>query len=104
MKAHPSKTRAEVIISALIGPDREVPTIGMIAAGTRYSRSYISYLFNGRRQGAIDSIGAIAGYLGVSMDALHGALRKPWKEAPVRKRPRGKGALARLRASRRGRS
>lgn len=72
-------TRTESILRALVGPDRDLPTIGMIAAGTGYTRSHICYLFLGSRQGSLAALTAVAGYLGVGLDALTQALKAPRK-------------------------
>jgi len=98
MRIRSLSPRAQAVLRDIVGPDRDLPTIGMIAASTGYSRSYISYLLNGRRNGTIEVALAVAGYLGVSVDKLLGALRKP-RPSPVKRRPRGvTGALLRLRA------
>lgn len=79
----PPNVRTLAILREVLGPGKEIPTLGMIAANTDYTRSYICYLFLGRRQGTVDAIAAVAGYLGVSLDRLYSALRKPRSEAPV---------------------
>jgi len=79
----PPNTRTLAILREVLGPGKEIPSLGMIAAGTTYTRSYICYLFLGRRRGTVDAIAAIAGYLGVSLERLHSALRKPRVDAPV---------------------
>lgn len=79
----PPNVRTLAILREVLGPGREIPTLGMIAAGTNYTRSYICYLFLGRRHGTVDAIAAVAGYLGVSLERLYSALRKPRSEAPV---------------------
>lgn len=85
--------RAEGILRELVGPKRELPTLGMIAAGTQLSRSHICYIMLGRRNGTTDAIQRIAGYLGVTMEALLAALRRP-KASPVTHRaPRSRSAV-----------
>jgi len=107
--------RAEGILRELVGPKREIPTLGMIAAGTNYSRSHICYILLGRRHGTAACIRAVAGYLGVTMEALMTALERPKivpathrsprpRTVKVEKRERaqdrkqGLSALARLKA------
>ena len=79
-------TRTELILRHLVGPKRPLPTIGMIAAGTGYTRSYVWYLFLGTRKGSIDALTAVSGYLGCTLDALLAALRNPPVAKPARKR------------------
>jgi len=85
-------TRTESILRALVGPDRQLPTIGMIAAGTGYSRSFLSLLLRGLRVGSIQSLSAVAGYLGVGLETLHATLRNP--PQPPKPKPRKPPAKA----------
>ena len=107
-RSRPMSSRSEGILRELVGADHEIPTIGMIAAGTRYSRSHVCYVLGGRRHGTTTFIQAMAGYLGVSMETLLSALRRP-KVDPVKHRgPRsqgaGRGAQDRRRVQKRGAS
>ena len=81
-------TRTESILRHLLGPGSKLPTIGMIAAGTGYTRSYICYLFLGSRRGSLEALAAVAGYLGVGLEALHAALRHPPTPPPPKARPK----------------
>jgi len=69
--------RTRAILRELLGPGRAIPTMGMIAASTKFSRSMVCYIFLGKRAGSIECLRAIAGYLGVGLEALDSALTKP---------------------------
>lgn len=93
--------RTRVILRELLGPNRAIPTMGMIAANTKFSRSMVCYVFLGRRMGSLACLRAIAGYLGVGLEALDSALTKPRPatltpkvEVKQHRRPRESGAAS----------
>lgn len=93
--------RTRIILRELLGPNRAIPTMGMIAANTKFSRSMVCYVFLGRRMGSLACLRAIAGYLGVGLEALDSALTKPRPAALTPKvdvkqhrRPRESGAAS----------
>lgn len=92
-------TRVQATLREMVGPKRALPTMGQIAAGSRFSRSYVCYVLNGRRQGTTKFVSALAGFLGVSMDAAYAALLKPYK--PVSHSAPAVTALRAARARRR---
>ncbi len=85
--------RAEGILRELVGPKRELPTLGMIAAGAGKSRSHICYILLGRRNGTADCLRDVAGYLGVTMEALMTALARPKVSAPTHRAPRSRAKV-----------
>ena len=97
-QTRPMSPRAEGILRELVGPKRKLPTLGMIAAGAGKSRSHICYILLGRRNGTADCLRDIAGYLGVTMEALMTALARPKVSAPTHRGPRGSRAKVRAEA------
>ena len=88
--------RAEGILRELVGPKRELPTLGMIAAGAGKSLSHVCYILLGRRPGTAECLRDLAGYLGVTMEALMTALARPKAHPVTHRAPRSRAAARRV--------
>lgn len=67
---------AQRIIREVVADQKRIPQLATIAAGTGYTRAYMTMVFKGRRRGSVDFYEAVAAYLGCSVGKLIRALRK----------------------------